>query len=541
MSFKSSFWQWCLRLLAMALCFLSIREAIAGVWYYQGMQATYQGELTKSLLLLECAKHWGDDDLHILYPLAQCRWFLGVKNKDALLIEQALDEFEKITREYPWYGRAWLYLAEGRIYLKDMTGTKLTAPEWTEALRWVGKASRLEPGSAWVAYHVGVVLLSHPEYRDPSTVGNALAAFRKASKLVPRIYLAPSLAYLWKRSGNFEWLLKITPRDYKSFKILQKFLDKNHLWCYRPFLDAALREFKADLYEASCREADQYWVHNNYRRAYKAYRRAFWADQVSSRARVGMMIAHEALYGKINWDYRKVLEEIFEREEDIQDIVDFLPYMNPIVNRVKDPYILGLYSYHRGRWQETIDELETATAGKKYRRRYLARAYAEAGQRDKALEVLKPAMDEENPDLRELILLSEWLPSRKSQIDDKIKKMTKRYYSDKNWRSRNPDPVTLDRNGTVGMEVNLKPGWSSFSIPMRGVASGKGYYGYVLARIGRDLVMSFYVDSTRWERKSFDIFTTGGKRWLSLELINGTEGPSPEKGPVTKVGMAAVQ
>ena len=87
----------------------------------------------------------------------------------------------------------------------------------------------------------------------------------------------------------------------------------------------------------------------------------------------------------------------------------------------------------------------------------------------------------------------------------------------------------MDRAGRMAIRLNLRPGPVTLRLAVRG-------HGFILIRLSEREVASAYVKSSEWRPVPVKIRTSGGKRWLVAELVNGQP-----KGSAVEVGTVSVE
>ena len=277
------------------------------------------------------------------------------------------------------------------------------------------------------------------------------------------------------------------------------------------------------------------------------FQKAFWRNKIFVRARAGMLVSQEAM-DELPADFQASLKQILEEEEEaIGSLIDFLP---PLVMRSGDAYLKGLYAFRKNNFLAARTELERTTPDetRRFRRRYLAASLWQLGERQKAFETLKPALDEENPDLRELYLFKKWDSPYRRAVLRKIRSIATRSRSPEEWWGWGGGEKgfrhRLDRRARMGVMVNLKPGEVRLRLTLRSIPGSNGYYGYLLVRLADQdqerRIGTAYLNHQDWREVDFQLRTLGGNRWLEAELLNGSETPETH-GPLVDFGGLEIE
>ncbi|MFA6601080.1 MAG: hypothetical protein WC352_06425 [Candidatus Omnitrophota bacterium] len=464
--------------------------------------------------------------------LGKSAWQEWIRNKDRERLVQAQRAFTQLTLAAPGYGRAWLYLALSQSAMDQGEPGGMEAVRWRRIHALLLKAYELERGSAWMQWMTASRLLASPQFLSGREKAEALERMKNAIALhhryQPPHYLKPALTLLWKKFSDFTLLRKVTPIDAVSYNTLIEWMDGHGLWEYR---QSVLRQSEA-MNRAFCRQKAGEGLgllrKGRPEEALAAFRNASWICQESSAAQAGILAA-EAVMVQGTGKEEKILRQILEEEEE-PEVADFFPFLERAVIKSGEPYLQGLLAYRRGDFAVARQYFEkTAPAGNyPFLRRYGAEADWKSGNPDAAISALEPALEEESPDLRELLLLAEWESPVRAKAQALVQKTMTRASDDAWWAwgaGFHEVSFTLARPGRIGRRVQLLPGEVTFRIRMRGRKGVRKDYPYLAARLsdGRKerRIGTVYADSEDWKDYGFTVRTSGGPRWLDLELMNG--------------------
>lgn len=542
------------RILAVGLCLLAIQKAWAGVYYEEGFLAFKERNFDKASEKFERALRWDSANPRLLYDLGQSDWQIWLEKKDEKRLESSRVYFEKLTQELPYYGRGWAYRA-----LVELTSIRQNAKgeigreEWRDKiLPLFSQAYEREPASAWMAYVTGTHLLAYSQFLSEEEKEEAFNRLKKSVFLrhpdKPSLYLKPALSFLWSKFENFELLKEVTPADAFSYSSLIELMDEKGLWAWRNEIWSDFRVWMTAAYEKQCGKAERFLGKKRFERALSEFQKAYWIDKTSSRAKQGMLIAQERM-GQLPPDFKTALKEVLEEEEEkMGDPGDLL---KPVVDRSGDPYLAGLYAVRRKEDAQAVAFFEKATGdtAQRFRRRFLAASLWRLGEKDKAIETLRPLLDESEPDLRELFLFKEWDSPFQKAVLEKIENVATLQRTPEDWWGWTEKTKgirhRLNQSGRMGIKVNLKPGGVRLHVSLRSDPGEKGNYGYLLLRLWdgerERLIGTAYVPHKEWHEFLFDFKTTGGIRWLEAELFNGTKDPATRPGPLVEFGTVRVE
>ena len=506
------------------------------MWLYETQRALERRDPKRALRAAERAKGWDLGNPRLIYLRGKAAWEQGSAEKEKIGFEKAKSEFEKLTRQLPFYGRAWLYLGLAELGLGEQSEDGVTPAEFQGIKKIFERALEKEPANAWMAYTVGTRLLTYYSQLSELEKEQAFEMIKKSagihSRLRPSFYLRSALSFVWNRFHDFSLLERITPLEYVSYKSLIDFVDEKGLWRYRNEVYPVYLRLSRTAYDATCEEGEGLLKRKHWMRAFQTFQTAFWIDKSLMRARAGMMVA-EAARGKFSKEDEKPLREILEYKEKLGDMFSL---MGPLINRANSLYLKGIYALRRGDWVEARQGLERSFADSPLGRYFLAVTYVNLGEKKRARDLLESVLREENPDLRELLLLAESESPLRPEAAAKIEQTASLRLGREGWWGKGEKRGLLKRKNAMKMGINLKPGRVKFRIAMRGIPDSRGDYGYVLVRLKPNVMGGAYVSNSAWSVFSFEAETEGGKRVLEADLLN--DGPAVELGPVRIVYSA---
>lgn len=474
----------------LVLSLFCVHKAWAGVWLYQGERAFKEKRYERARSFFEEAKRINPWDNRLNYRLGQAEWQLAFRTKDKDGFERAGLYFQNMAQALPFYGRAWLYLGLSELARERLSDDGLQPSEWQGIKKYFFMALEKEPGSAWTAYHFGESFLSQDHFLSEEEKEMAFSQMRRAMALGPRRpsspflgkpseFLKQGLSFVWEHFRDFDLLRTMVPSDPSSYRYFLDFLSERSLWKYRESVEPESLNLQKAFYERECQRGEEALSRKEFKRAFWAFRKAFWMRSWSyPKAKAGILIAEQAM-GELPegphplWkeDYRKTLRTILTEEDD--PIGDFLlRKLGPVVQSAGD------------------DELETL-----YRRR---------------LQGL-PAAQEKIP------------------LPPKLKYDASAWWGDK----ANPT-----------LTLNLPPGRATLRLFLRrsSVTEPKmNEGGYVILRLNGRPVKGIFVNQAEWREIRLTIETSGGKRWLKADLLNGVKDEAGQVVPLVKYGPVEVR
>ncbi len=528
------------------LALFSAQKAWAGVSLYAANRAFLARDFSAAAEAVQKSVKMDPFNRAARFLLGKSLLEKGKKESDAVLLQKAENVFSDLTREMPFYGRAWAWLGLSKIAVQAAGGEKITEGEWKKIQGCLLTALDREPSSAWLSWTVSKQLLAHSDFLNAEEKQRAfeLLVFGLTLRYEGQasIYLQPALEFLWKHFRDFELLEKAVPRDYASYRVLLGFIEEQKIWAYRSRVYPRFLEFAAVFYEAQCQEGRALLAKRNFRKAFEVFQRADWARQEMLEAKAGMLAARSRL-DPVPYSREQAnlwLGEILEQEE--MPAQAWLEDIRPAVQASQDPYLQGLWAYRSGQWQEALQGFNTDSRFKNRSRRWRADALKKTGEAAQALELLRPALDETNPDLRELILLKNMDSSRGPAADLKIREILELSSAPRIVLPAKGEKSEYGLNG-AGIWLNLLPGETTVKILIRSKPY-KGEFAYVRFQIWEGdrhrEAGDFYVSSPAGSLYSLNFKTSGGLRLLTVGVANGAQKPGGA-GPEAEFGAVKVK
>ena len=255
-----------------------------------------------------------------------------------------------------------------------------------------------------------------------------------------------------------------------------------------------------------------------------AFRRAYWEARgggEAARAKAGLFIAQYRL-GKPLTEVEALLKQstkdalvmILENEDQEDDTL--LRYLGGVVRETKDPYLQGLYAFRVGKYQEAHQWFQQLPVSHARSRRFRAQVLKHLGQDSEALKLLETVLIEKFPDARELILLQELQPQEEARIQRKMQGLEKLNRETKRWWSDSFEAPFLEGKGQMMRGINLLPGKTRLQVFARAMSSS----GNALIKVALNgkPIGAMVLHGDRWTPLSLEVNTTGGIRWLQVEL-----------------------
>ena len=527
-----------LRLLALALCLFSLKQSWAGVGMDRGKMAFGHKDYPHAVSVLERALKWDPKNPELLYWAGLASWTQGKKTNQLPWFSKSTRTFRKLTGELPYDGRGRLYLGLSRLAEERASRDGVTLSEWFEIKKLLLEALEKEPGSSWMASTVGTNLLSQNQFLVPEEREEAFRLLQKSVSIhrvgVASPYLKPVLSHLWQGFPLFKFLRDLTPRDYESYQVLLDFMDHRGLWEYREEIFSEFLTIRRERVNELCLSGQTGLEKNARASAARMFQRATWVDPTSSKAKAGLLASQEKRDPQPS-EAAHTLQKILEDEDE--ELETLLPYLGPLVDRSRDPYLRGLYAVRRKAFPAARRALEEVSADRKFLRRYLALAYRQTQDKEMAARVLEPALLEKDPDLRDLLLLEKADPDLQTEIFQKIKSVATVSLPPTAWRGKNFKNGMLQPKEKAGVVVNIPPGKRVFRFRLRWVASEKGTGGYLIFRLRDRAAGSAYVDHEDWREHVIEVQTAGGKCWLEAESYRDGENEAVRAGAVSMGGV----
>lgn len=505
-----------IRVLSFILVLLAGQKAWAGVFSYAAERASLRNDFSLAANRSEKALRIDPGSPSLQFLHGKNLYEKSRRKQDLILADQSANIFERLTQKHPEYARAWIYRG---LLSKDHEAGKFFFRE----------GLKREPSSAWILYITSARLLSGSgnltvkEKED--ALGNLKLSLNHHYPNQASPYLMSALKILWRNSREFKDLVLITPKDYFSYKILMKFIEEKNLWGYSEQVTEDFFKLREQQYSACCVKARQLLAGNEFRESFNLFQKCYWVRPEISEARIGMLIAGTGP-ARLLYDPKqgeRWLEEMLGDDSLVLPAQE-LELLGPAVNKLRNPFIYGLWAYRSGKWQESLQSFENEAETQIKTRRWRAQSYEKIGRTAEAVEILRPVLKEKTPDLRELILLKRLDSDNQKIIESKMQFIQAGYAN-----------YTLSplKDGKSSIWINLMPGQAQLKVVMKSV-SEKNVFAYVRLGLweGRKFteIGKAYVSSSDWKLYSFNFSTSGGGRLLSVEQVN--KGPQLELGPL---------
>ncbi|MDP3919485.1 MAG: hypothetical protein Q8R76_01580 [Candidatus Omnitrophota bacterium] len=515
-----------IRVIAIACVFLSLQKAWANVWFETGnMPKAYRLDPHNAKVVYHYGKTlWGEHEV----------------SGDIQIGRSARNAFRTLTKQKPLFGKGWLFLAKTELSLARLSGDGVSPAEWESLSPYIEKAYRHQPQGAWMAYRTGQVMLQNVEALSESQRNVGVNRIKRAMEVNPEEYLLLGLTYLWNEFHSSLLLHHVTPKTYEGYGVLTNFLIEHHRWDFLSQIHPLFFDYRQREYEAHVKRGLVYLEMNDSRRAWREFQHAYWIDSQGGTARAGMIVSKQSLDQELPWSAAEALVEILETPSDWGPL---LSQLEDAVRQTNDPYIHGLYFYRREEFERARDRLLQAASDKKMRRRFLADANWRLGEKRKALALMEAALAEDDPDMRELELLTVWLPKDDERADQKINAVATSLRPPRAWWGKGAENGTLNSHVSQGMVINLRSGKTILYLPLRDRKHASGEFGYAVFRLQGEVIATHYANHENWRTLRMEITTTGGKRWLQAELLNrrglgaGDDGPEVDLGALRIVPM----
>jgi len=546
---------WIIRLFAGLLFLMSVHQAWAGVWLYRGQQAIKRNDFLKASEYFKKSIQVIDRNPALHDQLGRSLYSLSGEDKNPSYLQEALDSFTLVTERTPMNGRGWLYRAMIQLRVEQSSEEGLTSKKFDEIKGFLMKAIKLEPGSSWVAFKAGKTFLAGKDYLHLEEKALAMQLLEQSILIhfpnpdYPYLdqsapLLRPVLEVLWSQKIDLGTILERVPKNRSSYKTLIDFMRKKGFWESIEEVDLVYMKYQKSEYREACEKGEGYLEEGRADKAFQSFRKAFWMQNWSYPwAKAGILISQDLMndlfekkHSLFQEDYHETLRNILENEDD--EIGDSLKWLGPVIEKTGDSYLRGLHAFRRSNFKRAIKELEKAPHDKAFRRRYLAASYWEIGQSSQAISHLQPALNENQPDVRELILLRDWMPEESSLFQKKISEVSASKRSSAFWWGDDFDDNQMNHEGRLTMGIHLKPGWAEIKILTRNIPTKALKKGFIRIMINGKPLKQTYVDHDRWQWISVKMKTSGGKRWLQVESLK-TVADSDQK-PIIELGPVKV-
>ncbi len=531
---------------AFGLCFLCAGQAWAG-WNLYRAEPLYAGGRHEAVSFLERSLRFDPHNPRALYLAGQVYYLEGVKTGNPEALKKGEGFFERMTRETPRSGKAWMGLALVRLDLAEKGN--ISKETWDLKIKpLLDRGYREEPGNTWVAYNSARALISQWDYLTALEKKEALMRMRRSLSIRDPQQASPhlkfALEFLWKQFADFSVLKSVMPQDPYSYEVLMGFIEEKGLWNIRHAVEADYFSRNQNLYHQLCVKGKQLLAGKKFARAYEVFDRAYGRNNVLMAAAAGRLAA-QAGANALPSNFKGTLIEILEQEDE-KEAWDYLPFMEDKILDQKDPYLTGLYLLRSGKIEQSCLRLEKTERDADHPRiRYfLAEACEASGNSKKAADALAPVLKEDQPDLRELLLLAKIdSPFRGEAVQKAELYQTGKIEPREWWNGSGISASGLALKGRLRVQVNLKPGPVIFHLKaVSTLVRGNGAYlqadlweGERVRRLGHA-----YMPSEAVREMTFSSQTSGGKRWFEIELMNGSRSPS-EAGPVLQLREMTVE
>ncbi len=530
---------WLPRCLALMLAVYCGIQAWAGFNLYRGERLYQSGHFESALRFLNRGAVWdrGSPDVRMFQGLSH--WKLWKKMRQPEDLQTAQDLFRRVTQLVPLWGRAWFYRA-----LSEKTAlnrNKISTEEDKEAVKAMfEKARLLEPGSPWMAVQNALETLGGPATLSETERKILLKRLRWAlTRHYPdqaSPYLRQVYGRLWELGLGKE-VTRVTPKEAPSYGQLVQFFKDMKQWDAYAESEAKLGYYRQESYQNFCDLADAWLQAGKKTRAAEAYRLAIPYQPEAYRAKAGLL----ASQARVRRQQKSGLESALLCDEE--ELGFYWERLQETAAGMENAFVRGLLAFRLANYRLAAEELgKNVLPDHKGRRRFLAQSYLEMGQMDGAGKLLMPLLNEKAPDLRELLLLERfmdhWDKAMQSRYTHKVEETASRRITAARWASQtSSDPRRLEFHALTGVPVNLKPGRVRIRILLKVKPGPDGEPALVRLRLWDDerehFVGMAVVSASAWRPITWDTETTGGWRWLQLELENGAKaGTVLELGPV---------
>jgi hypothetical protein len=323
-----------LRVLALALCFICVQQARAGVYLYQGQRALQSGEAQQAAVLagqgLAVAFYY--PELSELRGRALWRRYEEIADQASL--EKSRHAFHRLLRLIPDHPRGWFFEALIQREIEKNSPDGITVHDWKRIQKILEHAESRDPQSAWAHFLIAKLTLNQKAFLSEAEIRTALKRLRRALELhdtnQPSSYLAEAMEIVWKEFGDFETLQRIVPEDFYSLNEMVQFAEKKGVMVPEEARQKteALRDRQYDL---QCGKAEDLLRRGYRARAFREYQICSWIDNRRVWAEAGMLAAWDGTtalpgdpavwLGKIKEDKRESLEfllpQIQRREAEL--------------------------------------------------------------------------------------------------------------------------------------------------------------------------------------------------------------------------------
>ena len=499
---------------------ISVWQGFAGAFLFSAQRAADAGLWGKTLQRARISRRLDPFNPQALFLESQSLFETGREQRSKQILEKACGGFEKLSRELPFWSKAWLYSGMAKTEKNLLPSGR--PDDWADIEKDLRKAIRAEPGNGWIVIKAYETLLRNPDL-SAASLQAALGEMKKALSwhydFQSSYYLEETLQSVWKQFHDPRLLIGMTPPDYESFRRLAVFLENHECWAERAEIQGALMELNGKLYYQRCQKAKILAKNHRFREAVEQYEAAYWSRHEFLEAKAGLLEAAPHA-GRVLPEEKAWLQEILE-SADFQ--ADFLSEVEKSVEKNADPLLTALFAYRKKDFETALKYFETAGVFEKEHpdRRFAVDAYWQSGRRKEALRFLRLALASADPDLAALGLYRLWRSPEASEIDEKISAFATRKFSSKDWSWQGRRELGhLEGPGARLIQVRLAPGISEIRILVRKNADSPVFVRFKLwkdARIFREIGVAG-IAVKGWRLFRFSVRTPGGKYALAAEL-----------------------
>lgn len=519
--------------------------AWADHWSYIGERQMRIDHFARAFESFSNARKTDPFNPFIFYWAGRAKFNLGLQQKKSEELEKAKDSFEHYLHQRPYDGRGWMYLALAEMNFQWLTKDGLTNQEWKRIQSFFETAHDKEPGNLWISCLTSLSALSQKKILTPEEERQAEARLSQALSVhephLPSRYLGLALKRLWRDFSDFELLKRTVPKDVPSYKLFYEFLSQQELWQFLPEIEMTSYRMSQRLYEKTVDQGLFFLKKGMFAKAAAVFEKASGIDKSRNEALAGLWAAQTNLQVQFSAEPSQRLRALFE--DDSGFLQGFFPYLGGLVRQGGEPYLEGLYALRTENNGLACSELGKISGKEEssQRRYFWAQACFRAGKTAKAIEILRPTVNDSNADLRELMLMADWVPEEKQIFTDKINRLVQTSMARNLWWANGLHSGVLDRKAKMYMGLNLKPGQNFLSIKARSLPDPMGRGAYMTVFLGDRLIGAAYVQSGAWQDFSFKVTTGGGKRRLSVNFINAADLTASRRRPILELGDVQIK
>lgn len=501
----------------------------AGGFFQARSDDHYQSEnYARAVLFAKQSLVYDPNNARSLYLLGLSSWkeWLQTQNDEALV--QADRSFSRLIEVHPQFAKGWFYKALSEKQ-RRVGQRELTSQDRFNFNLKLEKAQALEPHSPWMTIFTALEMLDVYAKEDLTDQKKLiLQRIRKALGQHYRYQSSPYLEAVFRRLDRMGYdedvLQRVTPREAPSYFRLIEYYKLTHDYQAYSKVEPQFALLRRRLNDRLCDQADGWLEDGNRERAEAAYQDALARWPMNARALAGQMSAGSLSMESDLPEALKRLEFLLIQEEE--DLSFYWEYLKPIVLASQSSLIQGVFLFRTGRFTEAVEVFQNAETADRPEllRRFFARALIENNEPKRALELLKPVLKEETPDLRDLHLLARVAvtesPIEEPTIQGKMRAAATLKSANDFWKSKVSDIPSLVAEGSFsGGLINLQPGRVQLSILMK-LESGLRSRLVTLSIWENDAKQfSGTADvSNGWQKSIFEFETTGGWRWVQVTL-----------------------